>query len=45
MTCRNFIHLTDEGNHPLETGDAFVINGDTRHGFAQKAESQLMKKS
>jgi AraC family L-rhamnose operon regulatory protein RhaS len=28
-------HLTKWENHPLETGDVFVINGDTRHGFAQ----------
>lgn len=28
-------HLTEWENHPLETGDVFVINGDTRHGFEQ----------
>jgi len=28
-------HLTDYENHPLETGDVFVINGNTRHGFQE----------
>ena len=27
------MHLTEFENHPLETGDAFVINGGARHGF------------
>lgn len=27
------IHLTDQGNHPLEEGDVFVISGNHRHGF------------
>lgn len=34
-------HLTDYGNHPLETGDAFVINSDTRHGFTQLHKLKL----
>lgn len=34
-------HLTDYGNHPLEAGDAFVINGDTRHGFTDAHKLQL----
>jgi AraC-like DNA-binding protein/mannose-6-phosphate isomerase-like protein (cupin superfamily) len=34
-------HLTDYGNHPLETGDAFVINGDTRHGFTGSHKLKL----
>jgi AraC-like DNA-binding protein/mannose-6-phosphate isomerase-like protein (cupin superfamily) len=35
------LHLTDYGNHPLEAGDAFVINGDTRHGFAETHKLKL----
>jgi AraC family L-rhamnose operon transcriptional activator RhaR/AraC family L-rhamnose operon regulatory protein RhaS len=35
------IHLTDYGNHPLETGDAFVINGDTHHGFTDTHKLKL----
>jgi AraC-like DNA-binding protein/quercetin dioxygenase-like cupin family protein len=27
------IHLTDQGDHPLEEGDVFVISGNHRHGF------------
>lgn len=34
-------HLTDYGNHPLETGDAFVIHSDTRHGFTAPHKLKL----
>ena len=34
-------HLTDYGNHPLGTGDAFVINSDTRHGFSDTYKLKL----
>ncbi len=35
-------HVTDTGAHPLEAGDAFVVTGNTAHGYERTDEMTLV---
>ena len=35
-------HLTDEGDYPIEGGDAFVVHGNMRHGYADTEQMALV---